>query len=305
MLDRIKNNKINSALLSLLVVLLGIIFFLNVNYYDTEIVQAEAKEMQKNAVQASPNNELEVQNAKKAELKWKVALEEDKSAYDGEILSNILEKNVETDGKKIVFLTFDDGPSTTVTPMILDILKQYDVKATFPVIGVMIESNEASKEILRRTVREGHALMNHSYTHDLQTLYPNNIVDVERYMEEIKKTNDVISSVVGEEYVPRLIRMPGGYMSRQFYNDPNLEKFNIKLKENNIISIDWNAYIGDADFEKRNSSELFKKAIEDVGSQGKVVLLMHDTYGKEETAYALPQIIQYFKDQQFEFKTIR
>lgn len=62
------------------------------------------------------------------------------------------------DGKKVVYLTFDDGPSETVTPKILDILKAENVKATFFVLGNSIDSSEESKNILKREVSEGHSL---------------------------------------------------------------------------------------------------------------------------------------------------
>ena len=76
------------------------------------------------------------------------------------------------------------------------------------------------------------------------------------------------------------------------------------LNENNMASIDWNALNADAEGRKKNAQELADYAIKT--SQGKdiVVLLMHDTYGKEETAKALPTIIKYFKDNGYEFKTL-
>lgn len=76
------------------------------------------------------------------------------------------------------------------------------------------------------------------------------------------------------------------------------------LDANNMASIDWNALNGDAEGGKKNAQQLIDYAIKT--SQGKemVVLLMHDTYGKEETAKALPTIIKYFKDNGYDFKTL-
>jgi len=100
--------------------------------------------------------------------------------------------------------------------------------------------------------------------------------------------------------------VPGGYISRRYYKDPNLPQFDAKLKKKNIISIDWNVEIKDA-AGKRNkkSAELFSILKEEVGAKSKVIILMHDTYGKVQTANALPQIIEYLKNQGYEFRTIK
>ena len=86
---------------------------------------------------------------------------------------------VRTDGKKVVYLTFDDGPSTTNTPQILDVLDNYNVKATFFVLGSSIDKSEQAKEILKEEVERGHAIGNHTYSHDYSYLYPNRTMNVD------------------------------------------------------------------------------------------------------------------------------
>ncbi|WP_411681411.1 cell wall-binding repeat-containing protein [Clostridium thailandense] len=225
--------------------------------------------------------------------------------YDAEKVSRMLQNNFESDGRKIVFLTFDDGPSTTVTPQILDILKNNDVKATFFLLGSNIEANEESKKLVIRILQDGHAIGNHTYTHELKIIYPGNKVDSDKYMEEVRETNNAISSIIGEEFKTRITRMPGGYMSRKYYKDPNLDTFNSVLRENNMYSIDWNAYDGDAEGGRKNAEQLVQEVRNTVGNKEKVILLMHDTYGKEETAKALPEIIKFLKDYGYEFRTIK
>lgn len=227
-----------------------------------------------------------------------------KYTFDIDKLKKILNKEEKGDGKKTVFLTFDDGPSTTVTPKILDVLKKYNVKGTFFLVGQNIDSNEQSKDLVKRIYNEGHALANHTYSHNIKTLYPKNKLDLECFMEEVEKTCASIKSVIGQDFTTRVLRMPGGYMSRKYYKDPNLEKFNERLKESGLYSIDWNAYDYDSEGAKKNSSQLLEEVKESVGSKEKVVLLMHDTYGKEETAKALPKIIEYLIDKGYEFRTI-
>ncbi len=225
--------------------------------------------------------------------------------YDAEKVSRMLKNNFESDGRKIVFLTFDDGPSTTVTPQILDILKSNDVKATFFLLGCNIEANEESKNIVRRILQEGHAIGNHTYTHNLKIIYPGNKVNSDKYMEEVRETNNAISNIIGQEFKTRITRMPGGYMSRVYYNDPNLSAFNAVLSQNNMYSIDWNAYDGDSEGGRKNAEQLLQEVKNTIGNKEKVVLLIHDTYGKEETAKALPEIIKFLKDCGYEFRTIK
>lgn len=77
------------------------------------------------------------------------------------------------------------------------------------------------------------------------------------------------------------------------------------FKEQGYSYIDWNALSKDAEGPNKNAEQLVQQVIETTGSKQKVVLLMHDTYGKEETAKSLPGIIRYFKDNGYEFKVIK
>ncbi|OAA85729.1 polysaccharide deacetylase family protein [Clostridium coskatii] len=227
-----------------------------------------------------------------------------KYTYDAQKVKDILDNKAPNDGKKIAFLTFDDGPSTTVTPIILNTLKNYNVKATFCLLGENVEKNEKSKELVKEILKEGHAIGNHTYTHSMRKLYPGNRLDVGTVMAEVEQDNTAIRNIVGQDFNTRVLRLPGGYMSRAYYHDPNLNEFNARLKEKGMYSIDWNAYDFDAEGRRKNADQLLEHVKRSVGSQQKVVILMHDTYGKEETARALPQIIEYLKDQGYEFKTI-
>ncbi len=227
-----------------------------------------------------------------------------KYTYDAQKVKDILDNKALNDGKKIAFLTFDDGPSTTVTPIILNTLKNYDVKATFCLMGENVEKDEKSKELVKEIFEEGHAIANHTYTHNIRKLYPGNRIDVNTVMAEVDQDNAAIRNIVGQDFNTRVLRLPGGYMSRVYYHDPNLDEFNAKLKEKDMYSIDWNAYDFDAEGRRKNAEQLLEHVERSVGTQQKVVILMHDTYGKEETAKALPQIIEYLKGQGYEFKTI-
>ncbi|WP_298846543.1 polysaccharide deacetylase family protein [Clostridium sp.] len=250
-------------------------------------------------------NNIETSNKFSKDLN--VNKEGEKYSYDATMVSAILNYKAKSDYTKIAFLTFDDGPSTTVTPKILDILKKNNVKATFFLVGENIEENERSKELVKREFNEGNAIGNHTYSHNRNNiLLPNNEINVPIFMNDVKKNNDVLKNVLGQAFSTRILRVPGGYMSREYYNDPNLPEFDAKLKEKNIISIDWNVEIKDASGKyNKSAAELFSILKQEVGTKSKVIILMHDTYGKIQTAKALPQIIEYLKDQGYEFRTIK
>lgn len=206
----------------------------------------------------------------------------------------------DADGRKVVYLTFDDGPSETVTPKILDILKEKEVKATFFVLGSSVDSSEFSKMILKREFSDGHAIGNHTYSHDYEYLYPNRVVNTENFMKDIEKTNNSLKEVLGENFSTRVIRFPGGYVS---WADPN--GIDDVLKQYGYYHVDWNSLSKDAEGEYKSSEQLIEEVKSSVSGKEKAVVLMHDNYGKEETAKALPQIIDYLREEGYEFRTVK
>lgn len=241
-----------------------------------------------------------------------LSLEEDPNAEDAmEVFSNtegILKGTkqypIRTDGKKVVYLTFDDGPSTENTLEILDILDQNDIKGTFFVLGSSVDASEESKGILKEIAYNGHAIANHTYGHNYKFLYPNKKINAENFMGDIEKCNDSLRNVLGEDFKTRVIRFPGGYWS---WN--GRENVRPMIDAKGYAILDWNALNGDAEGHKKNSEQLLARTKESVEALGpnadSIVLLMHDTYGKSETVKALPKIISYFKEKGFEFKTIK
>ena len=241
-----------------------------------------------------------------------LSFEEDPNADDAAIvaentkglLNGTKHYPVRTDGKKVVYLTFDDGPSTTNTPGILDVLDRYNVKATFFTLGKSIEANEEAKSILKETVKRGHAIANHTYGHDYSYLYPNRTMNVDNIVSDLEKSENSMKAVLGKDFSTRVIRLPGGYWSWEG-RTPMKEA----MEQDGYYNVDWNALNKDAEGKTKNADELLqstKETIEVLGPNAdSVVLLMHDTYGKEETVKALPQIIEYLKGKGFEFRTIK
>lgn len=198
------------------------------------------------------------------------------------------------DGDKVMYLTFDDGPSSQVTPQILDILKKYNVKATFFVLGKNAESNP---EVLKRMAKEGHSIANHSYSHDIDYVYSN----PDAFMEEINKTRDIIINTAGEKSYAGVIRFPGG----AFRNER--AEFKDTLVQNDIPYVNWNCLTGDSETKNPVSSDLYNKAIRTANDaqRDSLVLLMHDTNSKQATVDSLPAIIEYFKNEGFRFDVIK
>ena len=220
------------------------------------------------------------------------------------LLNGTKQYPVRTDGKKVVYLTFDDGPSTTNTPGILDVLDRYNVKATFFTLGKSIEANEEAKGILKETVKRGHAIANHTYSHDYSYLYPNRTMNVDNILSDLEKSQNSMKAVLGQDFSTRVIRFPGGYWSWE-----GRTAMKEAMEQNGYYNVDWNALNKDAEGNVKNADELLqstKDTIEVLGPNAdSVVLLMHDTYGKEETVKALPQIIEYLQGKGFEFRTIK
>lgn len=247
--------------------------------------------------------EEEKKKAEEEKKKYMVGVNHNgkKYSYDATIVADKLSKyDYSNNGKKIVFLTFDDGTSTTVTPKILKILKDENVKATFFLTGENIEGGgEKAKELIKQEFDDGHAIANHSYSHNYKLLYPNRYLNLNAFIEDFSKTDKILKDVLGKYFSTRVLRCPGGYMSWK-----GMDELDTYLNENNKVSIDWNALNADAEGKKKNAQELTDYAIKTAQGKEMVVLLMHDTYGKEETAKALPNIIKYFKDNGYEFKTL-
>jgi len=108
--------------------------------------------------------------------------------------------SVPADPGKKVYLTFDDGPNSHYTGLILDILKKHNVKATFVVIGGNIEKNPA---VLQRILDEGHHLVNHTYSHDYKIIY----ASPQAFLADLEKCNHTIAKT-GLEV--KIFRAPGG-----------------------------------------------------------------------------------------------
>ena len=180
--------------------------------------------------------------------------------------------------RKIVYLTFDDGPST-VTAKVLKILKLEGVKATFFVLGNGAKSHP---EIINAIWEQGHAIGNHSYDHNYHDLYSG----FTHFWNQIKKTEEIIRGITGTR--PQLIRAPGGTSGH--FDDT----YFYLLKQAGYLVTDWTVDSGDSKRRGVPASEILKESVPNT-TASRVVLLMHDGGGHGESAKALPAIIARYK----------
>ncbi len=172
-----------------------------------------------------------------------------------EVVNNISNSNYQSDyidiNKKMIALTFDDGPNYN-TSKILEILNKYNVRATFFVLGSKINHNE---KIIKTMDEYGMEIGNHTYSHKLMTSMSN--LDI---IKEVEDTSDLIYNIVGK--YPNLVR-------------PSYGSFNKKIKESiNMPIIIWN--IDTLDWKSHNSKKIVSRVMNKV-SDGDIIL-MHDIY---------------------------
>lgn len=194
--------------------------------------------------------------------------------------------------EKIAYLTFDDGPSNNVTPQILDILKKYDIKATFFVVGNAAEKNP---ELIKRIHGEGHAIGNHSYSHNYSHIYRSTT----NFLDELKTTEKILKDILGEKYETKIIRFPGGS-----FGDKKAPFKKVAVK-NGYSYYDWNALNGDAEGVHLPKGKLIQRFKATSKGKKELTVLMHDMGAKQTTADALPEIIEHLIQNGYEFDIIR
>ena len=283
--------------------ILGFVLFQHQNSKVNRMVKTPKNEqVSKGSSSSSKEAKKEAKKEDKTQLKKgsNHSIEASDYAYDVTAVNNTI-RGKSDDGKgKVVFLTFDDGIDPTLTPQVMDILKEYGVHATFFHIGYTITPENG--DILKRQITEGHAIANHSLSHNFNLLYPGRVPNQSQIVSEVNQTNANFQAILGKDFKTRIFRYPGGHMSWQ-----GLESTDHALAKEDIQWIDWNMLCGDAEpLSVRPTTSETMMAYMD-GSQKYFpettvkVVLMHDTAGKELTVQTLPQIIEYFKNQGYTF----
>lgn len=187
----------------------------------------------------------------------------------------------------VAYLTFDDGPGK-YTGQLLDILAENDIPATFFVLGQQVERYP---ELVQRIADEGHSIGNHSYNHVYDELYS----DFTNFSDQVLKTSQAIYDVTGQQTL--LLRAPGGT-----YHNVDTSYYDA-MSEAGYMMFDWNVDSGDS--AGRNiKTETIINNVKQANLTKRVIVLMHDSNSHEATIAAVPEIINYYREQNYRFDVI-
>ena len=194
-------------------------------------------------------------------------------------------------GEKTIYLTFDDGPSEN-TRKVLDILDQYNAKATFFVTGL----HQEYKDMIKEAYDRGHTIGLHTYSHNYAAVYQSE----DAYFSDLDQIGQLVESEIG--YVPCFIRFPGGSSNTvsKKYTAGIMTQLSKDVTAKGYQYYDWNVSFGDGT--TRTAEDIV--SIATGGTQTNIVMLAHDASGKDTTVEALPTVLQYYTDQGYVFKSI-
>lgn len=183
------------------------------------------------------------------------------------------------EGTRYVYLTFDDGPSI-YTDEILDILAEYDVKATFFVCG---KPDAKYTDSYKRIVDEGHTLGMHSYSHKYSDIYSS----VDAFSEDFKKLRHFLYDTT--DVLPRYYRFPGGSSNKVTKVD--IHELMDVLEADGVTYFDWNVSAGD-DRAGATKDTIYNNIVGNIPRFKHCIVLMHDAADKKSTVEALPEVIE-------------
>ena len=186
------------------------------------------------------------------------------------------------EGTRYVYLTFDDGPSI-YTDEILDILAEYDVKATFFVCG---KPDAKYTDSYKRIVDEGHTLGMHSYSHKYSDIYSS----VDAFSEDLKKLKHFLFDTT--DVLPRYYRFPGGSSNKVTKVD--IHELMDVLDTEGVTYFDWNVSAGD-DRAGATKDTIYNNIVGNIPKFKHCIVLMHDAADKKSTVEALPEVIEAIK----------
>lgn len=260
----------------LIPILLCILLFIKVDR-----LQKELDQMQRQIASQQKESTMAPEQADPVNADTEAGLQTDGLQADSSLVKWQTEETEPDDGqKRKVYLTFDDGPSSN-TDAILDILKQYDVKATFFVTGKPQEQYQA---MYQRIAAEGHTLGMHSYSHKYEEIYASE----EAFEEDLSKLQDFLYDTTG--VWSHFYRFPGG--SSNQVSTVDMRELAAYMQQQDIYYLDWNVASGDATNKKIKAQTLVDNVLTGVGKHQTSVVLLHDAANKNATVEALPAIIE-------------
>ncbi len=195
---------------------------------------------------------------------------------------------------RVIYLTFDDGPSPN-TNKVLEILNKHNVKATFFVIGNQVETH---KDIVKRLEESNMCILPHTDTHNYRKIYKTS----QDYFEDLNSCIGKIKDVILKEPI-NFVRFPGG-VDNELLKDEVFCEIKDRFIEDKYYFIEWNVYGLDAERVKKDESVIYNSTINQLYNNEKCIVLLHDGYGNQNTANSLDKIITKAKELNYKFKTL-
>ena len=196
--------------------------------------------------------------------------------------------NEEKPADKVVYLTFDDGPSTN-THRILETLDRYGVKATW-----FVKGQSPYLEYVKDIWDDGDQVAIHTNTHDYEGVYASDSA----YWDDVEQATSAVEQYLG--FRPTLVRFPGG--SHNSYNENVDDKIIGEYPSHGRHYFDWNVSSGDG--ADHTAEEIANYVIEGADGCHSCCVLMHDSAAKDTTVDALPTIVEWFIDNGFTFDVL-
>lgn len=267
---------------------------------EIDSAKAENEELKRQNIELAAKKKAAAAAQKAAEAKKSAAAKQTQTERTNQlIVSMSLErKNIAPAVDGVCYLTFDDGPSSKVTPRILDILAKYNVKATFFVAGT------GNLSLLPRMAAEGHTIGLHTNTHNCYVKNSSNIYfSIENYLLDLKAISDKVEATVGIRSA--VIRFPGGSSNKVSKVCPGIMTNLTKLLPDMGYSyFDWNVLSGDADSDNVPAETIVNNVLSRAQNKPSICVLMHDTNAKSTTADALEQVIIGLSGMGFRFEAL-
>ena len=192
--------------------------------------------------------------------------------------------------QKVICLTFDDGPTDSTTPKVLDTLDKLGARPTFFLMGRQIGGRE---DLVRRTAAAGHAVGIHTYSHVYREIY----ASPQALLRDIAACRKAIRAAL-PGYEGTLYRFPGGE-----YGKP--EALRRAVREAGLTVCAWNASADDSVLPHATADELFENAVRTGADKQRIVLLLHDGVNYRATVACLPRIIRHYKARGYRFETLQ
>lgn len=199
--------------------------------------------------------------------------------------------------EKVIYLTFDDGPTPIITDWTLDVLKQYNAKATFFCIGKNVE---AHPDIFNKIIADGHSIGNHTYNH-----IKGWTTSTKNYVSNIEKAQGIINNQISnfkfqdlkiknrKSKIVNLFRPPYGQIKPK--QAKTLIQLGYKIIMWMVVAIDWDAFV---------SKEKCLGNVVNNTISGDIVVFHDSIKAANNMQYALPKVLEYFSEKGFKFKYI-